>query len=92
MNRPGLKSKVTKQRFGLIKSLTFLLGIELNENVEQLCTQIALSPFAHAIDIQDNQCQDSTVISIYLLRVYIMIFRRDKDHNFINSRGTLNCL
>ena len=74
MNRPGLKSKVTKQRFGLIKSLTFLLGIELNENVEQLCTQIALSPFAHAIDIQDNQCQDSTVTLV--LTTYIMIFDR----------------
>ena len=74
MNRPGLKSKVTKQRFGLIKSLTFLLGIELNENVEQLCTQIALSPFAHAIDIQDNQCQDSTVTLV--LKTYIMIFHR----------------
>ena len=72
MNRPGLESKVTKQRLRLIKSLTFLLGIELNENVEQLCTQIALSPFAHAIDIQDNQCQDSTVTLV--LTIYIMIF------------------
>ena len=74
MNRPGLESKVTKQRLRLIKSLTFLLGIELNENVEQLCTQIALSPFAHAIDIQDNQCQDSTVTLV--LTTYIMIFDR----------------
>jgi hypothetical protein len=36
-------------------------GIELKEGYTNVCYQIALSPFALAIDIIDKQCQSSEV-------------------------------